>query len=189
AWADYSSAFDTEKSEALAHISNFNNETAKRLAVELKNNKEATLKDIYGTVRKVIRLIRNENSIAKKHLLSWYEENQRVNDDRFHSKLFTDGIHGPDQVTVVPVAYANDVKMVDGREVLNACFEENFKRDSRLFAFGEDVGAIGDVNQGFAGLQKKFGEERIFDTGIRESTIIGQGIGMATRGLRPIAEV
>jgi pyruvate/2-oxoglutarate/acetoin dehydrogenase E1 component len=80
-------------------------------------------------------------------------------------------------------------KIVDGREVLNACFEANFQQDARLVAFGEDVGKIGDVNQGFAGLQDKFGDMRIFDTGIRESVIIGKGIGLAMRGLRPIAEI
>ena len=79
--------------------------------------------------------------------------------------------------------------MIDGREILNACFDANFSRDKRLVAFGEDLGHIGDVNQGFAGLQEKFGEVRITDTGIREMTIVGQGIGLAMRGLRPIAEI
>ena len=74
-------------------------------------------------------------------------------------------------------------------EVLNACFEANFERDKTIVAFGEDVGAIGDVNQGFAGLQGKFGDLRITDTGIREATIIGQGMGLAMRGLKPISEI
>lgn len=89
---------------------------------------------------------------------------------------------------VAPV-FSEKSPMVDGREVLRACFEAALKRDPRVFAFGEDVGKIGDVNQGFAGLQKKFGELRVTDTGIRECTIVGQGIGAALRGLRPIAEV
>jgi len=189
AWADYTSAFDVEKKEALSLIMALGDETAKRMADRLRADREATLKDIYGTVRKVIRHLRKENSTAKERLLAWYEGRGEVNDDRFHSKLFTDGCHGPDKVEVVPVVYSDDARLVDGREVLNACFEANFRRDIRLFAFGEDVGVIGDVNQGFAGLQRKFGEERIFDTGIRESTIIGQGIGLAIRGLRPIAEI
>jgi len=90
---------------------------------------------------------------------------------------------------VVNAAYDEQSKMVDGREVLNACFNENFARDPRLVAFGEDLGNIGDVNQGFAGLQAKYGELRITDTGIREMTIMGQGIGLAMRGLKPIAEI
>ena len=79
--------------------------------------------------------------------------------------------------------------MVDGREVLQACFDSALSRDPRVIAFGEDVGKIGDVNQAFAGLQAKYGELRVTDTGIREATIIGQGIGAALRGLRPIAEI
>lgn len=189
AWTDYTAAFDIEKKEAITHILDLKNESARLLANELKTSHEPTLKDIYGTVRKVIRIIRNENSDAKDRLLVWYEKRQEVNDDRFHSKLYTDGSESPDHVEIIPANYSSQARVVDGREVLNACFEENFRRDSRLFAFGEDVGIIGDVNQGFAGLQKKFGEERIFDTGIRESTIIGQGVGMAIRGLKPIAEI
>ena len=85
--------------------------------------------------------------------------------------------------------YPDDGPLVDGREILQACFRAAFERDPRILAFGEDVGKIGDVNQGFAGLQEKFGELRVTDTGIRECTILGQGIGLALRGLRPIAEI
>ena len=92
-------------------------------------------------------------------------------------------------VNEVKPVFNEESKMVDGRELLNACFDANFARDQRLVAFGEDLGAIGDVNQGFAGLQAKYGELRITDTGIREMTIVGQGIGLAMRGLRPIAEI
>ena len=92
---------------------------------------------------------------------------------------------------VVPVEaqYSDDSPLIDGREVLQACFEAALNRDPLILAFGEDVGKIGDVNQVFAGLQEKFGELRVTDTGIRECTIIGQGIGLALRGLRPIAEI
>jgi pyruvate/2-oxoglutarate/acetoin dehydrogenase E1 component len=92
-------------------------------------------------------------------------------------------------VPVVALQYADDAKLMDGREVLNACFDANFERDKSIVAFGEDVGVIGDVNQGFAGLQSKYSDLRITDTGIREATIIGQGMGLAMRGLRPIAEI
>jgi pyruvate/2-oxoglutarate/acetoin dehydrogenase E1 component len=85
--------------------------------------------------------------------------------------------------------YSESSRLVDGREVLQACFDAALARDERVLAFGEDVGKIGDVNQAFAGLQDKYGELRVTDTGIRESTIIGQGIGTALRGLRPIAEI
>ncbi len=85
--------------------------------------------------------------------------------------------------------YSDSSPLVDGREVLQACFDNILGRNPLVFAIGEDVGKIGDVNQGFAGLQEKYGELRVTDTGIRECTIIGQGIGAALRGLRPIAEI
>ena len=85
--------------------------------------------------------------------------------------------------------YNEDAEMVNGYEVLNKYFDELFASNNKVIAFGEDLGHIGDVNQGFSGLQAKYGESRIFDTGIRELSIIGQGIGLALRGLRPIAEI
>jgi 2-oxoisovalerate dehydrogenase E1 component len=93
------------------------------------------------------------------------------------------------KVPVVPAIYSDQSRLLDGRELLQACFDAALARDPLVLAFGEDVGKIGDVNQGFAGLQQKYGELRVTDTGIRECTIIGQGIGAALRGLRPIAEI
>jgi pyruvate/2-oxoglutarate/acetoin dehydrogenase E1 component len=92
-------------------------------------------------------------------------------------------------VEAVPVSYADDAATVNGFEILNHYFDKLFASNPKVLAFGEDLGYIGDVNQGFSGLQVKYGEERIFDTGIRELTIMGQGIGLAMRGLRPIAEI
>ena len=111
------------------------------------------------------------------------------NADRYNSNLFSQSEQAVGNIDEVPVAYADGAPQVDGREVLQACFEANFRRDPRIFAIGEDVGRIGDVNQAFAGLQDKFGELRVTDTGIRECTIVGQGIGAALRGLRPITEI
>jgi pyruvate/2-oxoglutarate/acetoin dehydrogenase E1 component len=111
------------------------------------------------------------------------------NYDRYNSYLFTDTEHSALNILETKAQYSEDAKQLDGREILQACFDAAFARDPRVLAFGEDVGRIGDVNQGFAGLQEKYGEVRISDTGIREATIIGQGIGLAMRGLRPIAEI
>jgi pyruvate/2-oxoglutarate/acetoin dehydrogenase E1 component len=144
---------------------------------------------VYSTVRKVIRELKGKDIDGKATLLAWYKQQQQVNEKRYNSKLFTTGHQGPDHVEVVEPVYSDDAKIIDGREILNICFEQNFLRDERLIAFGEDVGKIGDVNQGFAGLQEKFGEHRVFDTGIRENSIIGKGIGLAIRGLKPIAEI
>lgn len=107
----------------------------------------------------------------------------------FHSNLYSHSDKSALRVPVTPAKYSEKSPMKNGFEVLNQFFDYVFDKNPNLFAFGEDVGKIGDVNQGFAGLQKKYGEERIFDTGIREWTIMGQAIGMAMRGLRPIAEI
>jgi pyruvate/2-oxoglutarate/acetoin dehydrogenase E1 component/TPP-dependent pyruvate/acetoin dehydrogenase alpha subunit len=146
-------------------------------------------RDVVSAVRKSLRLTATENTPERRRLLDWLTDEDAKNNERFHSKLFNGTPFSPLHVEVVPAVYGDDARMVDGREVLNACFDANFTRDKTIVAFGEDVGAIGDVNQGFAGLQNKFGDLRITDTGIREATIVGQGIGLAMRGLRPIAEI
>lgn len=146
-------------------------------------------KDIVSTVRKVLLLTVGENTPARKTLLELYQQETDENIARYDSRQFSNTPESPLYVPVQHPVYDENSKLIDGREILNACFSANFIRDPRIIAFGEDVGAIGDVNQGFAGLQEKFGALRVTDTGIRESTIIGQGIGLALRGLRPIAEI
>ncbi|MGN8055369.1 alpha-ketoacid dehydrogenase subunit alpha/beta [Pedobacter sp. 22163] len=160
-----------------------------RIAANLASTADAQRREVFTAARKAIRLSASFNSPERDELLTWYKQQAKFNHDRYNSKLHTDGKESPDMIAVVNAAYDEQSKMVDGREVLNACFNENFARDPRLVAFGEDLGNIGDVNQGFAGLQAKYGELRITDTGIREMTIIGQGIGLAMRGLKPIAEI
>lgn len=189
AWADYNRTLKKEVDEAIALLTVIPNETVQLLLGELKSFTEPSLREVYSTVRRAIRLLRGSESNEKSALLKWYEEKQRINRDRYNSRLFTDTVEAPRHAVVVSAEYGAGSRMVDGREVLNACFDANFARDPKLVAFGEDVGKIGDVNQGFAGLQAKYGELRIFDTGIRESAIIGQGMGLAMRGLRPIAEI
>lgn len=189
AWADYRKVLKIEVDEAVMLLSTIPDETVHILANELKSMTEPSLREVYSTVRRAIRQLRGTQSAERAALLTWYEQKQALNAERYNSHLFTDSVESPKQVPIVPAEYGPDSKVVDGREVLNACFDANFARDPRLLAFGEDVGKIGDVNQGFAGLQAKYGELRIFDTGIRESAIIGQGMGLAMRGLRPIAEI
>ncbi|QNL48488.1 transketolase [Olivibacter sp. SDN3] len=189
AWRDYVEAFNRESKEAVELLRAIDHDDAKKLATELETIKEPSLKNIYSIVRKGVRKLRFYLSDEKSLLLQWYKAKKVINYERYNSMLFTNSAESPSLVKEVPVHYDSDARLVDGREVLNACFSANFEREPRLLAFGEDVGAIGDVNQGFAGLQAKFGEHRIFDTGIRESAIIGQGVGMALRGLKPIAEI
>jgi pyruvate/2-oxoglutarate/acetoin dehydrogenase E1 component len=122
-------------------------------------------------------------------LIQWINKSGVDDYNRYSSHLFSESDESALKVPVVEPIYTDNSSIVDGREVLRACFDAALERDPKVLAFGEDVGKIGDVNQGFAGLQQKHGELRVTDTGIRECTIIGQGIGLALRGLRPIAEI
>ena len=159
------------------------------LSTELGESIDPGRKEMVSAARRAIRLSIGEHTAQKQVLVKWLEEEMEKSKIRYDSRLFSDTPHSPLKVQHVGVRYPEDAKYIDGREVLNACFEANFDRDKTIVAFGEDVGAIGDVNQGFAGLQAKFGDLRITDTGIREATIIGQGMGLAMRGLKPIAEI
>lgn len=160
-----------------------------RIAAQLAATADAQRREVFSAARKAIRLSAKFNTREREDMLAWYKDQEALSFERYNSKLHTDGLESPDKIPVVDAIYDELSKMVDGREVLNACFNENFARDQRLVAFGEDLGNIGDVNQGFAGLQARFGEFRVTDTGIREMTIMGQGIGLAMRGLKPVAEI
>jgi pyruvate/2-oxoglutarate/acetoin dehydrogenase E1 component/TPP-dependent pyruvate/acetoin dehydrogenase alpha subunit len=191
AWNEFLAAIKIEKDEAIRLINNLaaSNSLLSKITGTLAGTPDAQRKEIISSARKALRLTRGETSAERELLMDWYSKERADNAERYNSKLFTEGRESISAISVIPASYHEDNKMVDGREVLNACFDANFERDHRLVAFGEDLGAIGDVNQGFAGLQAKYGELRITDTGIREMTIIGQGIGLALRGLRPIAEI
>lgn len=145
--------------------------------------------DAMKAAKKALRLLRQNDSEGKRNLMAWIERMMRENTDRFSSHLFSESGASAVQVPEVKPIFADDAPQIDGREVLQRCFRAAFDRDPRVLAFGEDVGKIGDVNQGLAGMQEKYGEWRVTDTGIRECTILGQGIGLALRGLRPIAEI
>ena len=174
--------------EALADISAYRDDLME-IVSELRSSVDPGRKDIVSATRKALRLTVNEDSAERRALQVWLKDEIGKNDVRYNTKLFSNTIESPLKVPVINAQYEDDARLVDGREVLNACFDANFDRDKRIVAFGEDLGAIGDVNQGFAGLQNKYGDIRITDTGIRETSIIGQGMGIAMRGLRPIAEI
>lgn len=145
--------------------------------------------DSIKAAKAALRALAGKNSAIKDSVKEWVQKVSNANYGRFNSHLFSQSTESAFQVQGVAAQYSDNSLLVDGREVLRACFTEALNRDPRILAFGEDVGKIGDVNQGFAGLQEKFGELRVTDTGIRECTIVGQGIGLALRGLRPIAEI
>lgn len=146
-------------------------------------------KDVFKTISDVLVLVRNEKNIAIDTLKKWHSIQTQINEERYSSYQHTNSIYSPLRIPIIPAQYEGQVSYVSGFKVLNACFDANFSRDAKIVAFGEDVGKIGDVNQAFAGLQEKYGVERIYDTGIREASIMGEGIGLAMRGMRPIAEI
>lgn len=145
--------------------------------------------DDVRAAKTAVRLLRHSDAQVRHDLAAWVNRTSAENFDRYSSHLYSQSEWSALKAEMIPAVYSEQSPVVDGREVLRACFEAALQRDPRVFAIGEDVGKIGDVNQGFSGLQKKFGEWRVTDTGIRECTIIGQGIGAALRGLKPIAEI
>ncbi|MCL7987779.1 thiamine pyrophosphate-dependent enzyme [Sphingobacterium sp. lm-10] len=189
AWTDYQQLLQADFDQAIELLGKIKDERVELPLKTLQSLTEYALHEIYGNVRRVLRELRGEDVAGKDALVSWYNQQKKVNQNRYNDFLFSNSSQRPSLVDHIQPEYNAESPIVDGREILNACFREHFAKDDRMIAFGEDVGQIGDVNQGFAGLQEQFGAARIFDTGIRESTIIGKGIGLAMRGLRPIAEI
>lgn len=159
------------------------------IAKGLKEGLHTSKLHVTKAVKATLRLLIDEPSRSRDMLNIWLKTNDAKRFEEYSTTVYSDSKYAAIKVDAVAPVYTDKSKMVDGREVMQACFDAALTNDPRVFAIGEDVGKIGDVNQGFAGLQDKHGEIRVTDTGIRESTIIGQGIGTALRGLRPIVEV
>ncbi len=161
--------------------------------IEVKNrlvNSQSPLRrDIMAAIHEVLTLVRDEPLPDKQSLIDWKKGQEPANYDRYSSHLYSQSDLSALKVSQVQPVYSADSPTMNGFEIINACFDNALGRDPRVVAFGEDVGRLGDVNQGFRGLQEKYGELRVSDTGIRETTIIGQAIGLALRGLRPIVEI
>ena len=149
--------------------------------------REPNRRDVMHSIHQILQLSGKHPATAS--LQSLYQELSRENTRLYNTHLYHEGRKRIDHIESVPARYTEDVLMLNGYEILNKYFDELFAHNPKVIAFGEDLGQIGDVNQGFAGLQLKYGKERISDSGIREVAIIGQGIGLAMRGLRPIAEI
>ncbi len=163
------------------------NPAIKKLADELGATREPMRRDVMKTLATVLGLAENNPAANAAHSL--YAQLKNANASLYNSYLYNDGPRSALKVPVINPYYTDDAPLVNGYEVLNKYFDELFTTNNKVVAFGEDLGYIGDVNQGFSGLQEKHGAQRIFDTGIRELTIMGQGIGLSLRGLRPIAEI
>ena len=189
AWQQYSSAIQAEVTTAVNEVNSINTAASsglQQLTDELKALREPMRRDIMKYISAAITLSAKD-TIPK--LLVFQQQLTATAKELYNSKLYNEGPASALKVEVVAPLYPSDAAEWNGYEVLNKYFDELFASNKKVLAFGEDLGYIGDVNQGFTGLQEKFGMHRIFDTGIRELTIIGQGIGLALRGLRPIAEI
>lgn len=154
---------------------------------ELKAIREPMRRDVMRMLSATINVAGNQDALY--WLKDYYNDLKKENEALYNTHLYNETDKSALKVPEVKVQYDGESLFLNGYEILNRYFDQLFANNPKVFAFGEDVGQIGDVNQGFAGLQAKYGENRIFDTGIRELTIMGQGTGMAMRGLRPIAEI
>jgi pyruvate/2-oxoglutarate/acetoin dehydrogenase E1 component/TPP-dependent pyruvate/acetoin dehydrogenase alpha subunit len=193
AWDAYQSPIDAETEALAATIDGAladAGEARARLEAErddLRRRKAPLRRDLAVAAHRA--LVAARGTPAVEPLLRWRREQEAEMANRYHTHLLSESDEAATRVPAVAPEYTADSVEVDGYKVLNACFDAALKRDPRVIAFGEDVGRLGDVNQGFVDLQARYGPLRVGDTGIREATIMGQAIGMAIRGLRPIAEI
>ena len=194
AWKAFLDPIKQDISELNTHLTNLANASANKVFIEklmadFSSKIEPLRREILETARKALRIVRNENSPAKTELSQWITKQIELNYERYSSYLHDETGYSALNVTPVAPTYTNDPEMVDGRIVLNKTFDHLFATNPLFLTFGEDTGKIGGVNQSMEGMQEKYGDLRVSDTGIREATILGQGIGLAMRGLRPIAEI
>jgi 2-oxoisovalerate dehydrogenase E1 component len=199
AWNSYQSFIRNEKNSLLAIIEN-KSCVCRREGIDkiqlyttnLKSIKTPIRKDNISTAKKILRYVcpdcQTRNSFTDA-LKLWIDQNQLNGFEKYSAFLYNETVHSALNVTTLQPTYSENPVMVTGREILRDNFDALFAKYPLLVVFGEDVGKIGGVNQTYEGLQKKYGANRIFDTGIRETSIIGKGIGLALRGFRPIAEI
>lgn len=193
AWRKYAQPLKEEIGELVNRISELTNEAGDENLQSYITNLQSAIdpvrKDILKTGKSVLRQFRGQSSPALNELRDWLQAFQEKYQNVYSRHQHSESSRNALKVPVVAAQYSAESKTLNGFEILNTLFDKLFQKYPNVVAFGEDVGKIGDVNQGFSGIQDKYGEQRIFDTGIREATIMGQGIGLALRGLRPIAEI
>lgn len=193
AWKAFITPIKQEIATVSAYMDQIAQESASgsfvaKVKEELAKTMDPLRKEVLAAVRKTLQITRGENGAGRTQLSNWLKQANTDNAERYSSHLTSESGQSALNINAVAPKYEDD-KMVDGRELLRDNFDTLLTNDPRVIAFGEDLGRIGGVNQAFEGLQAKHGENRVFDVGIREATILGQGIGMAMRGLRPIAEI
>jgi pyruvate/2-oxoglutarate/acetoin dehydrogenase E1 component/TPP-dependent pyruvate/acetoin dehydrogenase alpha subunit len=198
AWNNYQKPINQLKDEFLKLVDVTTCGCAKtdkieKIKKDLSKVGEPIRKDIISSAKKILRLIcdscSNPENSLKINVTKWLETQNAINQDRFSSHLYSESELSALKVKHIPPIFSENSPSVPGREILRDNFDNIFEKNPLVVSFGEDVGNIGGVNQTYEGLQAKYGKNRIYDTGIREATIIGQGLGMAMRGMRPIAEI
>ena len=159
----------------------------------VKRGLEAEVEPLYGdlvkSARRMLIALNGVSHPTQETLSEWLSVAKKEGQQKYNTHLYSSSPNAATNIPVVAPSYSEDSPLMNGFQVINTYFDKVLGKHHNLFAFGEDVGQIGDVNQGFAGMQAKYGKNRVFDTGIREWTIVGQAIGMAMRGQRPIAEI
>ena len=191
AWNEYQAEIQKDVATCCSLFANIAAQSKNPAAVNaimegLSKIAEPFRRDFMLAIQQVFLAVKGENTDGIAQLKAWRAAQVSLNEERYSSLLYSETAL---KVQEVKPVYSDNSPEIPGYEILNRCFDAMLERDERVIAFGEDVGKIGDVNQAFAGLQNKYGELRVTDTGIREATIMGQAIGLAMRGLRPIAEI
>ena len=190
AWAEYRESIDHIQNQVLPLVKQFENQSEVAALLE-KFSALVTVgkKDIFALVRKVLWATREQNTSERQSLVQVYERISEQEADNYSSHLYSESEWKAVNIPEIKPVFSEDSQILDGRVVIRNNFDKIFEKYPETLIFGEDTGSIGDVNQGLEGMQEKYGETRIADTGIREATILGQGVGLAMRGLRPIAEI
>ena len=190
AWAEYRASIDHIQNRVLPLVKQFENQPEVAALLE-KFSALVTVgkKDIFALVRKVLWATREQNTSERQNLVQVYERISEKEADNYSSHLYSESEWKAVNIPEIKPVFSEDSQILDGRVVIRNNFDKIFEKYPETLIFGEDTGSIGDVNQGLEGMQEKYGETRIADTGIREATILGQGVGLAMRGLRPIAEI
>jgi len=191
AWSDFQNEINLERDQVVSILTEMGNENpvVGEMAEKLRKAMDPIRKDIFTAARKALHASIGNDSSTRNQLKNWLGENKTLNDDRYSSHLYSQSAQSALKVDEKKADFSDNSEEVDGRIVLRDNFDALFTKYPELLTFGEDVGKIGGVNQSMEGMQEKFGELRVSDAGIREATILGQGIGMSMRGLRPIAEI
>jgi pyruvate/2-oxoglutarate/acetoin dehydrogenase E1 component/TPP-dependent pyruvate/acetoin dehydrogenase alpha subunit len=194
AWERFRQPIEAERRAVVALVERAGRESARgealdRLRSRLEGRPNALRRDLLALAGEALVALNGEGGEAAAELRVWRSDQLAINRKRYGSHLYSEGARSALEVSGVAPEYLAEAPRVNGSEILNACFDAALTRHPELVAFGEDVGRLGDVNQGMAGLQARHGVCRVSDTGIREATILGQAIGLALRGLRPIAEI